>query len=157
MVRRDKFPSAGANSRKVDTSANRTPPPLNSGAFNALDALNTSDLAPGPVEQQAPPKPEPVLSIPKRIHAVPPNSKGRVVLRRETKHRAGKAVIIVSGFRELPGFSAVDVLDLAKLLRGRLGCGGSADRNEILLQGDRPADVAFLLREQGFRVEGVME
>jgi translation initiation factor 1 (eIF-1/SUI1) len=40
-------------------------------------------------------------------------------------------------------------------LKGKLGCGGSFDRQEIVLQGDRCAAVNALLEELGFRVDGV--
>jgi len=77
------------------------------------------------------------------------------VLRRETKDRGGKVVVVVSGFAELPGSSAVMIADLARDLKGKLGCGGSFDRQEIVLQGDRCADVCALLEGLGFRVDGV--
>ncbi|HSI86609.1 MAG: hypothetical protein ACAI35_15345 [Candidatus Methylacidiphilales bacterium] len=86
-----------------------------------------------------------------------PNSKGRVILRRETKHRGGKTVVVITGFKDLPQYNAVMIGDLAKALRNKLGCGGSFDRYEIVLQGDRPADVALILRHMGFRVDGVTE
>ncbi len=45
--------------------------------------------------------------------------------------------------------------DLAKDLKGKLGCGGSFDRQEIVLQGDRAGAVCAVLEELGFRVDGV--
>jgi len=86
---------------------------------------------------------------------IPPNSRGRLILRRETKDRGGKTVVVVYGFAELPGANAVMIGDLAKELKGKLGCGGSFDRQEIVLQGDRCADVCALLETLGFRVDGV--
>jgi translation initiation factor 1 (eIF-1/SUI1) len=86
-------------------------------------------------------------------------SRGRLVLRRETKHRGGKAVIVVTGF------DAAKVDDraleiLAKNLKRTLGCGGTLERTErdreLVLQGDRPARVAELLIAEGFRVAGVV-
>ncbi len=47
------------------------------------------------------------------------------------------------------------IANLAKELKGKLGCGGSFDRREIVLQGDRCAAVCALLEELGFRVDGV--
>ena len=47
------------------------------------------------------------------------------------------------------------IADLAKDLKGKLGCGGSFDRREIVLQGDRPAEVCGALEKMGFRVDGV--
>jgi translation initiation factor 1 len=78
-----------------------------------------------------------------------------LVLRREKKDRGGKVVVVVSGFAELPGANAVMIGNLAKELKGKLGCGGSFDRQEIVLQGDRAAAVCAVLEELGFRVDGV--
>jgi translation initiation factor 1 (eIF-1/SUI1) len=82
-----------------------------------------------------------------------------VVLRRETKHRGGKAVIIVTGFDAQRGHDAAAIAALAKQLKQALGCGGTVEErdgaSEIVLQGDHPAKVAELLRAQGFRVDGV--
>lgn len=80
---------------------------------------------------------------------------GRLVLRRETKHRGGKAVVIISGFDAIPHFDQAAIAALAKACKEALACGGTADGNEIVLQGDRPAEVAELLRARGFRVAGV--
>jgi translation initiation factor 1 (eIF-1/SUI1) len=86
-------------------------------------------------------------------------SRGRLVQRRETKHRAGKAVIIVTGFEELRDFDEAALVSLAKELKQTLGCGGTletrAGRRELVLQGDRAIQVAALLRARGFRVDGV--
>lgn len=139
--------------------APRPSKPLLQNAFSALDSLiDPSQLAPSPEPPPAP-KPEKKASVPpapkKSEPTAPPNSMGRVVLRRETKDRGGKTVVIISGFRELPEFNAVMIGDLAKKLRNKLGCGGSFDRSEIMLQGDRPAEVTQVLRDMGFRVDGV--
>jgi translation initiation factor 1 len=90
----------------------------------------------------------------------PAKSRGRLILRRETKHRGGKAVIIVRGFAALPEFGEESKLaELAKELKQKLGCGGTVEHGdgepEIVLQGDRAAKVAELLRGHGFRVDGV--
>ncbi|MEI9998140.1 MAG: translation initiation factor [Verrucomicrobiota bacterium] len=143
--------------KKVPVS--RPAAPLQQNVFAALDGLDAlKDLprpepepprtkAPAPAETQRPAKP------PKPTY--PKNSRGRLVLRRETKERGGKVVVVVSGFAELPGANAVMIGDLAKELKGKLGCGGSFDRQEITLQGDRAAAVNALLEELGFRVDGV--
>ena len=86
---------------------------------------------------------------------IPKNSRGRLVLRREKKDRGGKVVVVVSGFAEMPGSNSVMIANLAKELKGKLGCGGSFDRQEIVLQGDRCAAVNTLLEELGFRVDGL--
>lgn len=133
--------------KRIEVAA-RESKPLQQGAFSALDSLiDPAKLASAPFAPANPAKAaEPVT---------PKRSLGRVVLRRETKDRGGKTVVIVSGFRELPDFNAVKMADLARSLRNKLGCGGSFDRHEIILQGDRPADVTRVLTEIGFRVDGV--
>jgi translation initiation factor 1 len=81
--------------------------------------------------------------------------RGRLVQARETKHRGGKAVVIVRGFGQLPGWDEAAIEQLAKELKRALGCGGTVEEQEIVVQGDRPAQVAEWLRAQGFRVDGV--
>lgn len=81
--------------------------------------------------------------------------RGRLVQARETKHRGGKAVVIVRGFCQLPGWDAAAIEQLAKELKRALGCGGTVEDEQIIVQGDRPAQVAEWLRAQGFRVDGV--
>jgi translation initiation factor 1 len=92
----------------------------------------------------------------------PPRAKaavGRLVLRRETKQRGGKTVVVVSGFESRPDLDLEALRELAKHLRRELGCGGSLDAraglHEIVVQGDQAARVAELLRARGFRVVGV--
>ncbi len=99
------------------------------------------------------------VPVPPPAAAAPPAAKprGRLILRRETKHRGGKAVVIVSGFAQLSGISDRALAELLQELKQRLGCGGTVTARELLLQGDRPAQVAALLRERGFRVDGVTE
>ena len=116
--------------------------------------LEAGDGSFGPA-QDRPRPPLQTAKAPKPV--IPRNSRGRLVLRREKKDRGGKTVVVVSGFAELPGANAVMVADLAKELKGKLGCGGSFDRHEIVLQGDRAAAVNALLEELGFRVDGVKE
>jgi translation initiation factor 1 len=85
---------------------------------------------------------------------------GRLILRRETKHRGGKTAVIVTGFGGLDELKAGEVESLARELKRSLACGGSvegvAPHQEIVLQGDQPARVAELLRARGFRVGGVV-
>jgi translation initiation factor 1 len=80
--------------------------------------------------------------------------KGRLILAREKKHRGGKAVVVVRGFEQLAWESAA-IEQLATEIKRALGCGGTVESGCILVQGDRPAQVADWLRAQGFRVDGV--
>ena len=147
--------------KKVDVS--RPAAPLQHNPFamlGELDALkDLPKLEPPEKERGAAsgslrePGQQVVRATPKP--AIPKNSRGRLILRRETKDRGGKVVVVVSGFAELPGANSVMIANLAKELKGKLGCGGSFDRQEIVLQGDRCAAVNALLEELGFRVDGV--
>lgn len=60
---------------------------------------------------------------------------GRAVLSRETKGRGGKTVTRIS-FRD---GTPQDTAALLKNLRTAMGCGGTVDGDDILLQGDQTA------------------
>ncbi len=76
--------------------------------------------------------------------------KGALHVLIEKKGRGGKTATIIEGF-EIPDD---DIDDIARTLRKKLGTGGSARGGEILIQGDRKADVVRLLKEMGFKVKG---
>jgi len=151
--------------KKMDVS--RPASPLQHNPFavlGELDALKNLAPEPEPKPEKLPQKSEVATSggkgaLPQKTKApkpvIPRNSRGRLILRREKKDRGGKVVVVVSGFAELPGANSVMIADLARELKGKLGCGGSFDRQEIVLQGDRCAAVNALLEELGFRVDGV--
>ncbi|HUB66044.1 MAG TPA: translation initiation factor [Candidatus Methylacidiphilales bacterium] len=139
--------------KKVDVS--RSAAPLQTNPFAVLGELDAlKNLAPGPEEEKQEKK---VVHGPDASPSPPRKKRGRLVLRRETKDRGGKVVVVISGFAELPGANAVMIANLAKELKGKLGCGGSFDRQEIVLQGDRCAATWALLQELGFTVAGVRE
>jgi translation initiation factor 1 len=144
--------------KKVDVS--RPTAPLQHNPFAMLgefDALKDLPAPPEPEPDKPPRSPGSAKPAKTPKPAIPKNSRGRLILRREKKDRGGKVVVVVSGFAELPGANSVMIANLAKELKGRLGCGGSFDRQEIVLQGDRCAAVNALLEELGFRVNGVKE
>jgi translation initiation factor 1 len=71
----------------------------------------------------------------------PPQQK--LTVRLDTKHRAGKAVTLVEGFRGKPG----DLEELGKKLKAYCGTGGSAKEGEIIVQGDQREKVMqFLIK-----------
>lgn len=77
--------------------------------------------------------------------------KGMLNVQIERKGRAGKVATIVSGF-------TVDddaVADIASSLKRTLGTGGSARGGEILIQGDRAADVVNALVKMGLKARKV--
>lgn len=124
--------------------------PLKHSPFAALrGAVAPEAPVPPPVAPPAPAAPVPA----------PSKKKGRVVLRRETKHRGGKAVILVTGLGALEDHDDAAVEALAQKLKKQLGCGGTVEHEggdrQIVLQGDRAAQVAELLRGLGYRVDGV--
>lgn len=128
---------------KINTSA-----PSSSLAFNAfesLNALDTSVLPPGEIQEV----------VPAKAAASEKPKKGRLILRREKKDRGGKTVVVVYGFDQLPGWG-FDKMDLlCREIRKRIACGGAVEGKEIMIQGDQPARVAEYLESQGFRVDGV--
>jgi translation initiation factor 1 len=137
--------------KKVNVSSPAVPLGFNPfAALGEVEALK--NLAPAAAPE--PKKPERAIQASAQS-AQPKKSRGRLILRREKKDRGGKVVVIIFGFAELPGANAVMIADLARELKGKLGCGGSFDRQEIILQGDRCADVCAALENMGFRVDGV--
>jgi translation initiation factor 1 len=135
------------NRKKIDVGPKAAPALQN--PFAALAGIEALQNLPTVPEKAAPEKP--LVSV-----EPPRKNRGRLILRRETKDRGGKVVVVVSGFTEgVPGASAVMIADLAKELKGKLGCGGTFDRQEIVLQGDRAAQVTQLLQQIGFAVRGV--
>jgi len=141
--------------KKIDVAGPAAP--LSHNPFAALDELAAlQNLPPAPADSGqviAEPKsnPPPVENAP----PTPRKMRGRLILRREKKDRGGKVVVVIGGFDEVPGASAVMIGDLARELKGKLGCGGTFDRQEIVLQGDRAAQVSALLEQLGFAVRGV--
>ncbi len=102
-------------------------------------ALEMSGLPPGPPEQ--PPATTPV------------RKPGRVVLRKETSHRSGKPVIVVSGFADHHSLEEIDIL--ARDARKALGCGGTTRDREIELQGNQPDAIRKFFQSRNFQVAGV--
>jgi len=78
---------------------------------------------------------------------------GRVVLRKETAHRGGKAVIVVDDFATHQPASVIEAM--AKKLRAGCGCGGTVKGRRIEVQGDQAGKVRAILEGEGFEVAGV--
>jgi translation initiation factor 1 len=85
--------------------------------------------------RETPPEDPPAGKV--RPEAVPSTAEGklpgRAVLSRETKGRGGKTVTRIS-FRD---GTPPDTAALAKSLRTAMGCGGTVEGDDILLQGDQ--------------------
>jgi translation initiation factor 1 (eIF-1/SUI1) len=159
--------------KKDKTPAPAPAAPLKHNPFAALGGARVEPEADGAIKaeparepvkaraEEQPAKAQATAPEPRAKHSAEPKAKsrGRVVLRRETKHRGGKAVIIVRELGKVAGFGRDAIEALAKQLKQQLGCGGTVEGEgqnvEIVLQGDRAAQVADMLRAQGFRVDGV--
>ncbi len=110
------------------------------GLGNAFAGLNLGPLP------EAPAQPVPVA--PAKV-----KRPGRVVLRKETAHRGGKAVIVVHDFP--PSVTVPALEELAKQLRKSLGTGGTVRERTIEMQGDQSAKIRAFLESLGWQVAGV--
>lgn len=68
-------------------------------------------------------------------------------IRLETKQRAGKKASIVNGFQG----SESELEALAKLLKTKLGVGGTVKDGEIIIQGDYVTKLKDLLIQLGYK------
>ena len=80
--------------------------------------------------------------------AVPKKNRGRVDISRQTAHRGGKIVTVVSGFS---GIGLAEKERLAKEMQQACGAGGTVKEGRIEIQGDQRKAVARILTSAGFR------
>ena len=99
--------------------------------------------------RETPPEDPPAGKV--RPEAVPSTAEGklpgRAVLSRETKGRGGKTVTRIS-FRD---GTPRDTAALSKSLRTAMGCGGTVEGDDILLQGDQADRASAWLSAKGVR------
>ena len=76
------------------------------------------------------------------------NPRGRVDIIRQTAHRGGKTVTVVTGFA---GIGQAEKEQLAKEMQKACGVGGTVKDGRIEIQGDKRDDVARILTKAGFR------
>ena len=103
---------------------------------NPFGELSNAGLPPAPL---MPPPAETVT---------PKKNRGRVDIVRQTAHRGGKTVTVVSGFVSI---GLPEKEKLAKQMQKVCGTGGTVKEGRIEIQGDRREDVARILTEAGFR------
>jgi translation initiation factor 1 len=103
---------------------------------NPFETLSSAGLPPGP---EIPPEP-PAL--------VKKKSRGRVDIIRQTAHRGGKTVTVVTNF---VGIGLPEKEKLAKQMQKACGTGGTVKDGQIEIQGDKRQEVARILEEAGFR------
>jgi translation initiation factor 1 (eIF-1/SUI1) len=128
--------------KEQPSSAGTARADLTHNPFAALLGQSAVVPSPAPAAAEVPP------STPTSAPPTPQKSRGRLLQRRETKHRGGKAVVVVTGFASVRDFTRKDVDELAAALKRGLGCGGTVEeeRGELRIE---------LLRAKNFRVDGV--
>ncbi|MFN3409199.1 MAG: translation initiation factor [Limisphaerales bacterium] len=104
---------------------------------NPFAALSAAGLPAGPAETTSPALP-----------AAAKKNRGRVDIVRQTAHRGGKTVTVVSGFT---GIGQPEKEKLAQAMQRACGVGGTVKEGRIEIQGDNRETVARILREAGFR------
>lgn len=103
-------------------------------------ALENVTLPPATTEQPAANRTTPPAAAKKH--------RGRVDIIRQTAHRGGKTVTVVTGF---VGISQAEKERLAKNMQTACGAGGTVKEGRIEIQGDQRELIARLLTEAGFR------
>jgi translation initiation factor 1 len=78
----------------------------------------------------------------------PRKNRGQVDIIRQTAHRGGKTVTVVTGFT---GIGLAEQETLAKEMRKACGAGGTVKEGRIEIQGDQREAVARILTNAGFR------
>ena len=82
------------------------------------------------------------------VPTVPKKNRGRVDIIRQTAHRGGKTVTVLTGF---VGIGQAEKEALAKQMQRVCGAGGTVKDGRIEIQGDQRDTVARILIEAGFR------
>ena len=103
---------------------------------NPFAGLSSAGLPPGP-DAPSPAEPSP-----------PKKNRGRVDILRQTAHRGGKTVTVITNFI---GIGLPEKQELAKKMQKACGTGGTVKEGNIEIQGDQREAVARILTEAGFR------
>jgi translation initiation factor 1 len=109
---------------------------------NAFAGLSSAGLPPAPRDEPAETSSQPTV-VP-----APRKNRGRVDILRQTAHRGGKTVTVVTGF---VGIGLPEKEKLAKAMQRACGTGGTVKEGRIEIQGDQRTEVARILTEAGFR------
>jgi len=105
----------------------------------------------GSLKQADLPSPSHTAPVADQTNPVPVAAKknrGRVDIIRQTAHRGGKTVTVVTGF---VGIGQWEKEQLAKQMQKVCGAGGTVKEGRIEIQGDQRDVVARILTEAGFR------
>ena len=82
------------------------------------------------------------------VPVAPKKNRGRVDIIRQTAHRGGKTVTVMTGF---VGIGQSEKERLAKQMQKVCGAGGTVKEGRIEIQGDQRDVVARILTDAGFR------
>ncbi|MEO6306402.1 MAG: translation initiation factor [Nitrospiraceae bacterium] len=94
------------------------------------------------------PKAQPGVA-PRDVPSITPKkNRGRVDIIRQTAHRGGKTVTVVTGFT---GIGQAEKETLAKKMQKACGAGGTVKEGQIEIQGDQREVVARILTHAGFQ------
>lgn len=94
------------------------------------------------------PEVQPVVAPPDASSIASKKYRGRVDIVRQTAHRGGKTVTVVTGFT---GIGQAEQETLAKEMQKACGAGGTVKEGRIEIQGDQREAVARILTNSGFR------
>lgn len=78
--------------------------------------------------------------------ALLPKEKQQLRIKLDKRNRAGKSVTLVTGFTG----GDEDLTELARMLKTRLGVGGSSKDGEIIIQGDFRTRTLEILQKEGY-------
>ena len=121
--------------------------PINGGQSltqNPFEQLSSAGLPAGP--EQLPMNSADAPAI--RSAPAKQKNRGRVDIIRQTAHRGGKTVTVVTGF---VGIGLPEKESLAKEMQRACGTGGTVKEGRIEIQGDKREEVARILTAAGFR------
>jgi translation initiation factor 1 len=93
----------------------------------------------------------PLLNVPEEVEEQETlaATQQKLVVKLDTKHRAGKLVTLITGFVGKQD----DLEALGKLLKTKCGTGGSAKDGLLIIQGDYKEKVCLLLSQLGYHVK----
>ena len=77
-----------------------------------------------------------------------PKNRGRVDIQRQTAHRGGKTVTVVTNFK---GIGLAEKEALAREIQKSCGTGGTVKDGRIEIHGDKREEVARILIKAGFQ------